>query len=231
MKLSRLDTPLKVVLTLYVAITLSGLMASGILVNLSLGEKGAFKIPKLDSIKAKYAWPPLKGAVMTTMSDYIENESDARAVASWCDKGADRDEYYTGIEPIIRDRCLRCHGGGASMGGVSLHNWGDLRDLALSRGMPFEKLARQTHFHVLGIGLVALSLGLLAGFSSYSPRVRLLMGAAPFLSMAADMSSWWFCRLNEDFAWVIWIGGTAMIGSMAIVSIMVVRDIWKGDPV
>ncbi|PKK89459.1 MAG: hypothetical protein CVV64_14360 [Candidatus Wallbacteria bacterium HGW-Wallbacteria-1] len=229
-RLSDLPIPARIALTLFAALIVSGMAVSGILVNLSLREDWVVTVPRIERIQAKYAWSPIKGAALTSMREYLVDQEEVDAITKWCDQGGQRTGFYENVYPVLERRCLRCHGGETVMGNVSMTTWGDVANLSTIRGMPARKLALQTHNHVLGIGLLALMAGIMISFTGYSTGTRVILVAIPFLAMAADIGSWWLCRMNPDFSWVIWIAGFAMVASLSALPLLAVWDMWRPRP-
>ena len=227
MRLRNLSFGAKLSLTFFLFIFIAGAMISAMLVNHSLNEESYFSPPSIQYIKAKYSFPPLKRSVMTNMKEYLENEEEQNIIINWCDSGAKRDVFYTEVEPVIKNRCIQCHGEGSTRGDISLLNWSDIAPLSLENGVETEKLMKQTHYHSFGIGALVLFVSLIFCATSYSKRIKIIAISISFSSMIIDLSSWWLCRVSEHFAWSIWFFGGIMVMSLVLLPMMSLRDMWQ----
>lgn len=226
LKLHCLPVAIKTAITLFLAVLIIGNGLSGLLVTFSLHNSETSAIFTIDLIKAKYTEPPLKRAVLTSMRQYVSDEKELHQIVAWCDSGGHRTTYYQQVEPLIRKNCLHCHGTGITRANISLHNYSDLETLATGRGISVNKLLRQTHYHIYGIGLLVFFVSILFGLSSASEAMKKIVVWALFSFFIIDIFAWWLSKLSGIFAYCIIFFGGMLIPAMFIISLYCLYDMW-----
>ena len=95
---------------------------------------------------------------------------------------------------------------------------------APDRGMSYLSLARSSHAHLFGMGVLYALAGLAFLLTETSPRTKAVVVALPFLAMFVDIGSWWLTKLSPAFAVGV-IAGGALLG--VAFAILILRPLWE----
>ncbi len=226
-KLSELDLSHKVSITGFLVVFALGIGVCGILYS---SGSGRFSVTALFSpglVKLKYSASPLERALRTTMREYVKSDADIEAVCRWLKAGGDRTGYYESSAPIIHRDCSRCHGKVSTVAGAgALYTYADVLPYAITCGVPIGKLSLRAHVHLFGVGLLLLILTMLANRTSIPNLLKLTISISLFGLLAIDVLSQYLAKLNEAFAYIVWISGL-LFNVFVVISILIVLcDIW-----
>lgn len=211
----------------FVLVAIAGLSVCELLVNYSLHGLEHVELPGLESIRARYAYPRLKAAVLTDMGEYLDDPSEGELIARWCDEGGGRYGFYERVEPVLARRCAICHGNGATRGDVSLVTWAEVAPLSTVPGASVEELSSTTHTHLFAIGLLLLVLGGLFALTRFADWLKLALVALAYLSLAAEVGGWWLARLSEGWALLVLVAGLLLALSIATLGTLLLVDLWR----
>ena len=163
------------------------------------------------------------------MREYVKSEADIKTICRWLDSGSGRLGYYESASPIIQRDCSQCHGKVPTVAGVgSLYTYADVLPYAMTRGSPIRKLSLRAHVHLFGIGLLLLILTMLANRTSIPHFLKLTISISLFGLLATDILSQYLAKLNDAFAYIVWMSGLLLNIFVVISILLVLRDIWFG---
>jgi len=164
----------------------------------------------------------LKGPMSTML-----RANDLETILGWVKEGASKDDYETRIQPIIEKNCLDCHGG-SNPHLSNLDGYDNIQSVVeQDTGTDLQTLVRVSHIHLFGVTFIFFIMGFI--FSHAWLRPVWLKGVivfAPFLGIAADVSSWYFTKLYAGFAWVVLIAGGVMALSFATMWVISMYQMW-----
>lgn len=163
----------------------------------------------------------LESALRGSMSSRVGAEERERIIR-WARAGAARDDFGA-IEPILERNCIACHRKASGLPVPPLTTFEEVRRFAqVDTGASLLELARVSHVHLFGISIIFLLTGLVFALSEVSWKWRAPILAAPYLTIWADIGSWWITKYEPVFAWVVVIGGALMglaLGAQIFVSV------------
>lgn len=142
------------------------------------------------------------------------------------------------VSTLVAVRCARCHTegvGGASEAPLDeyeqlLDYAGSTADSAQARsgGMPLRKLAQSTHVHLLAFSMLYGLTGLIFALSSWPHWLRCILGPLPLITQVADISCWWFARVDPSFAYLIMVFGGLTALALLLQIILSLLDLVRG---
>lgn len=138
---------------------------------------------------------------------------DERAtILEWVRAGADRTKFESGIRPILDKRCMACHDG-SNPNLPNLSGFDNVQKVTeTDTGTGVFTLVRVSHIHLFGITFIFFIMGSIFSHAYVRPVwFKCTVMAMPFVGLVADVSSWYFTKLWNPFAWVVMLGG-ALIG-------------------
>lgn len=224
-KLNNLDIFHKVSITGFLIISALGIGVAGILYSSASGRFSAIALFSPELARLKYAASPLERALRTTMREYAKNDADVEMICQWLKSGGDRLGYYESASPIIQRDCSRCHGKIPTVAGA-LYTYADVLPYAKTRGVPIEKLSLRSHVHLFGIGLLLLILTMLINLTSMPDFLKLSISISLFGLLATDVLSQYLAKLNDIFAYSVWMSGLLFNLFVIISILLILRDIW-----
>ena len=152
---------------------------------------------------------------------------EMNTIISWVQRGADAEDYAKKVQPILAQRCMACHDGKnphmANLSSVEL-----VRKLTeVDRGTDVFTLVRVSHIHMFGLSFVFFIMGTIFSHAYFRPVwLKCALVITPFISLALDVSSWYFTKLYAPFAWVVILGGGLMAASFAAMWIISMYQLW-----
>jgi hypothetical protein len=167
----------------------------------------------------------LESALRGPMSDRLE-EPDKQEILRWLHDGASEDGFAE-VQPIFEKICMNCHKPATGLPIPPLTGFEDIRKVAqVDMGLSFLQLARVSHVHLFGMSIIFLLTGGIFAFSAVSAKLRLLIIAVPYVSIWADVGSWWIMKYQPDFAYAVLIGGALMGVSLAAQILISIWEMW-----
>jgi len=168
----------------------------------------------------------LETALRGSMSVMLPLE-EKNTLLGWVGEGADRTKFETGIRPILDKRCISCHDG-SNPNLPNLNGYDNVHKVTeTDTGTGVFTLVRVSHIHLFGLTFVFFIVGSI--FSHAYVRPVWLKCAAmilPFLALAMDVSSWYFTKLFQPFAFVVMAGGGLMGASFAFMWVVSMYQMW-----
>ena len=149
------------------------------------------------------------------------------AIINWVQQGASTDSFNKTIKPIFDQRCMTCHDGrNPHLPNFSVFN--NIKKLTeVDRGADVFTLVRVSHIHMFGLSFVFFIMGLIFSHAYFRPVwLKCAFVITPFISLALDVSSWYFTKLYPPFAWVVIIGGGIMALSFAAMWVISMHQLW-----
>jgi len=168
----------------------------------------------------------LESALRGSMSVMLPKEEVAPLVA-WLQEGAERAAFEKQIRPTLEKRCLACHDG-SNPHLANLNGYDNVKKVTeRDTGTGIFTLVRVSHIHLFGLTFVFFIVGSI--FSHAYVRPVWLKCAAiilPFCALAMDVSSWYFTKLYQPFAFVVMAGGGLMGASFAFMWVVSMYQMW-----
>lgn len=234
MTLKSLNSSARLAASFFVGSIIIGTLSSLIMLGLLLSEaESGFVFPTLEGIKIKYAYPQLISSMKTSMYEYVADDEDIDTVQKWIDEGMKEDSFKAEVQPIMKADCTSCHSKSSTktkaVPGIPLGKFEEVKAQA-SAGYTWAKMSRQAHFHLFGIGVFLAILSLLMAHSNYFPWIRNLLISTATIFLWIDVMGWWFTKYLIEFAYVIYVAGAIMSGSILAMAGLVFLDLWVRVP-
>jgi len=168
----------------------------------------------------------LESALRGPMSGMLP-EQELAAMLLWIREGADRPAYEAGIRPAIDRYCLSCHDG-SNPHLANLDGYDNMREvIQQDTGMDIFTLVRVSHIHLFGLTFIFFIIGLIFSHAFLRPVwLKCAVVGAPFLGLTMDVSSWYFTKLFNPFAWMVLVSGALMASSFAFMWLVSIYQIW-----
>jgi len=166
-----------------------------------------------------------------SMEKHVPIPSERARLLAWARGGARRSDF----EParlVLGARCVRCHAPGREKedrpfaeSAEAGATWERLRPFCEpDHGISIQALARSTHAHLFGMGVLYALLGAVFCLTGTSRRTKAVVVSAPFVAMFVDIGSWWLAKLHPFFAWTI-VGGGALLG--LALAVLILGPLWE----
>lgn len=183
----------------------------------------------IGGIEVKYRGQPsatrLEAALSGVMSGQVGAE-DRQTIIGWLRGGATK-EGFDSVRPILERRCVICHSAKSGLPIPPLTSYDEVRKVArVDGGLTLSQLARVSHIHLFGISLIFALTGGIFALSAVPARWKTLFVVLPFVSIWADIGSWWITKYEPVFAYIVLSGGALMGASLAVQIIIPLREMW-----
>jgi len=168
----------------------------------------------------------LESALRGPMSTMLPPD-ELDSMIDWVQKGSDRSGYETVIRPVLDERCMSCHDG-SNPHLVNLGGYDNLKKVTeQDTGTDVFTLVRVSHIHLFGLSFIFFILGFIFSHAYVRPVwFKCLVVVAPFIALAADVSSWYFTKLFHPFAWVVMSAGATMGLCFAFMWVVAMYQMW-----
>lgn len=152
----------------------------------------------------------LESALRGPMSTMLPSH-EVTTIVEWVHKGSDRPAYEAVIRPILDERCMSCHDG-SNPHLANLTGYDNLLKVTEEdTGADIFTLVRVSHIHLFGISFIFFIMGLIFSHAYVRPVwFKCAVVALPFVAVLTDVSSWYFTKLYQPFAWVVMFAGATM---------------------
>ena len=186
--------------------------------DIVIAYSGSAKSSRIDSA--------LRGS-MSAMLPFDEKNT----LLDWAKEGADRAKFETGIRPILDKRCLACHDG-SNPNLPNLNGYDNLVKVTEhDTGTALFTLVRVSHIHLFGLTMVFFLVGMIFSHAYVRPVwFKCAVVAMPFVCLVLDISSWYFTKLYNPFAWVVMIAGVGMGLSFTYMWAVSMYQMWFAPP-
>ena len=159
----------------------------------------------------------------------MTSEQNRLKIINWVHKGANEQAFYdTGIRAIINNSCIKCHNEAA---GLPIPDFTLFENVAarakIDTGASFSSLARVSHIHLFGIAFIFMFVGLIFSLATGVPKyLKATVIVMPYVFLVLDISSWWLTKLNPNFAWLVFVGGSMMGLSFVFMWVISMYEMW-----
>ena len=187
----------------------------------------------VQGIEVKYHGRPdssrLESALRGPMASNID-QPDRDRVLEWVHNGALESDYPK-VKPILDSRCVSCHSAQSGLPIPPLDSYAAVQKVAeTDRGPTITDLARVSHVHLFGISIFFMLTGSIFALSRITEWFRVTIVDLPYLSIIADIGSWWLTKFFPVFGIVVVIGGAAMAIAMAFQIFISLWEMWFPAP-
>ena len=184
-------------------------------------------------IEMKYHGSPdssrLESALRGPMAGNID-PPDRDRVLDWVHNGALESEYPN-VKPIFDSRCVSCHSAQSGLPIPPLDSYAAVQKLsATDRGPTITDLARVSHVHLFGISIFFLLTGAIFALSRIATWARVTIVVLPYLSIIADIGSWWLTKYHPAFGIVVVVGGAVMGAALGLQILISLWEMWFPAP-
>ena len=260
MKLSQLDFPWKLLITLFLIVLSSGFVVSELYLKhtteLADGKPGL----SLDDITIQFygsETPKLKTQVLGGMKKYFtesqdvtklkpDEQADIDAVVMWIDRGAPESEYEIKddkeknkgtVSYILNMRgCIDCHAPDSTMKGNKHDSPLDTFEhvskfTKRDQGMDKGRLLSLSHIHLLGMGMMFLLLGAAVAMTQWPVWLRSALIVGGQSSILLDIFGWWGVKwYGACISPVVMASGALMALSFGVSVCVALYDLWLRKP-
>ena len=168
----------------------------------------------------------LESALKGPMSGMLPADENLKII-SWVREGASLKGYENEMKSIFDNRCITCHND-RNPHLPSLEDYDGVKHTAEEdKGMDLFTLVRVSHIHLFGLTFIFFIVTniFIHAYVRYE-WIKITIIVIPFVSIIVDVSSWYFTKLFEPFAWVV-IGSGAMMGiCFALQFIISIYQMW-----
>lgn len=168
----------------------------------------------------------LEAAIKGPMAGKASSE-DRNRVLDWIHNGAPSEGYAT-LAPVFENHCVGCHNPATNPSLPPLTSYDNIKKVTQTdTGANIVELARVSHIHLFGIGLIFLCTGAIFARSGTPVWLRVTVVVFPYLTIIADIGSWWLTKyLDPAFAYVVIIGGAGMGLALAVQIFISLWEMW-----
>ena len=190
----------------------------------------------------------LEAALQGIMADKL-SPSDRDRILRWVRGGAPEAEMpmnrmpmstahdgapeggYAAVKPIFDNNCVPCHNPSSGLQIPPLASFQDIQKLTQSdTGQSVMQLARVSHIHLFGIGMIFLLTGIVFSLSETPIWLRISLVVLPYLAILADIGSWWLTKFIPVFGIVVIVGGALMGVALAGQILISLWEMWLPIP-
>ncbi len=171
----------------------------------------------------------LESALDGVMSGY-RSDAESETIVSWIYAGAPEATFNEEVMPILSQRCVGCHSSGSGL--AELTGYDKVMELVvMDTGESLSTLARVSHIHLFGTGILFYLLGRIFILTEMKPWLKRTVVVIPFAAIAMDIGSWWFTRYAAGFfAYTVIAGGALMGLSFAVQTFASLYQMWFYKP-
>lgn len=167
----------------------------------------------------------LEAALRGVMSDRL-GPGDKQKIILWVQGGATANGYEK-LKPLFERNCMACHSAKSGLPVPSLTSFEEVRKVTqVDMGASINQLARVSHIHLFGIGIIFLLTGAIFALSGVSEKLRLTIIIMPYVAIWADIGAWWITKYQPVFAYVVLIGGGFMGLALALQILISLWEMW-----
>jgi hypothetical protein len=155
-------------------------------------------------------------------------QGELNEIVAWVRDGVSEEAFHSkGIDKIIENRCLTCHDG-SNPHIPNLKGFSNVAHTAeMDTGMDIFTLVRVSHIHLFGLTFIFFIVSSIFCHSYIKPLwLKCVIIVIPFLSILADIASWYLTKVFTPFAWVVLISGGFMGVSFGIQLVVSLYQMW-----
>ena len=134
---------------------------------------------------------------------------------------------------ILDQACVSCHSRNAEeslRAQPFLEFFDDVRGVAFSRDIsPVDEdiLLASTHTHAISLAMVTIVIAGLMLLTSWPVALKSILPLVAAAGLFFDLAAWWLARDAAFLVYVIVLGGVAYAGSMVLMMLAVLTDLWR----
>ncbi len=172
----------------------------------------------------------LEGALRGPMSTMLPPD-ESNVLIAWANQGAKQAAYEKDVKPTLDRRCMACHDG-SNPHLPNLSTYEGLKKVTeKDTGASVATLVRVSHIHLFGLTFIFFIMGLMFTHAYVRPVwLKCLVVVAPYFAIVMDVSSWYFTKLYNPFAWVVIGAGALMASCFAFMWLVTMYQMWLAAP-
>jgi hypothetical protein len=172
----------------------------------------------------------LESALRGAMSSMLPAD-ERNAIIAWVQQGASPATYEKDIRPTLDKRCMSCHDG-SNPHLVVLSGFDNLKKVTeTDTGASISTLVRVSHIHLFGLTFIFFIVGLMFSHAYVRPVwLKCALVGLPFVAIVMDVSSWYFTKLYNPFAYVVMAAGGLMAACFACMWLVTMYQLWFSAP-
>ena len=93
-------------------------------------------------------------------------------------------------------------------------------------GVGYVTLMSLAHIHMMGLSVVFFMVGFIFVHSSFPTRWKVGLSVLPFCAFLVDVSGWFLTKLNEDWVYLVLVGGGLFVSAVAAMILLSLYEIW-----
>ncbi len=174
----------------------------------------------------------LEAAIQGPMKIHLQPAQSA-TIIHWLNTGASQQGYQSEIRPILQQNCMECHNATTSslLKIPNLSSFQGVQQVTkVDKGMSIQSLVQLSHIHLFGIGLMLFAVGVIFIKAELSPWLMNTLIVLPFVSILADIISWFLTKWYPLYAYVVVLGGTFMGIAMGAQILISLYQMWLLSP-
>jgi len=219
-----------IVYSLFISVIAAGYVAA--LINLYLSHERADLIPgmTLQDVVTHFhgsaSVTRLTHMINTSMRQYLETDDEKHAIEEWVGRGASEVEYPS-VRPIFQNRCIKCHDMFGKAEFAPLTTLDEIhRYTAAKEGVSWSHIARVSHQHLFGMGLIFWSIGLILFRTPRIMTFKSILLALALISVFVDIAGWSLTKLHPGFALLVVGAGALHAACFAVIAMVCLYEMW-----
>lgn len=104
-----------------------------------------------------------------------------------------------------------------------------VRDIAATYygpGVGYVTLMSLAHIHMMGLSTVFFMVGYIFIHSSFPARWKAFWTVLPFGAFLVDVSGWFLTKLNEEWVYVVLVGGGFFVLGLVVMIVLSLYEMW-----
>lgn len=187
----------------------------------------------VQGIEVKYHGDPTSSRIEAALRGSMASNIDPRdrdKVLAWVHNGAPEATYPI-LKPIFDANCVACHSAASGMPIPHLDTYEGVREVARTdQGPTITQLARVSHIHLFGLSIFFMLTGSIFALSRLTPWLRVSIVVLPYVTIIADIGSWWLTHYFAIFGIVVVAGGGLMGLALGLQLIISLWEMWFPAP-
>jgi len=197
---------------------------------ISLSTTGKIaQIPTLTTVQQKYGGIAIVSAMRGSMYDEVSDDDYIEVVKHWVEIGSPKAIYDTDIAPIMDEDCTSCHNAGSTMtdamASLPLTTYDEVKAWT-KKGIPWSKLAVETHTHLFAISMMVFMLSMLLSMTGIFNWLKYALISFAFLGLWGDVLFWTLAKFVGFVGYLIPLTGGLLISAIGTMALVVLLDCW-----
>lgn len=191
------------------------------------------QIPSLSTVQQKYAGIAIVSIMQGSMYDEVSDDEYINTVKRWVESGSSEAFYDSEIAQIMDEDCTDCHNVSSTMTdamtSIPLTTYNEVKAWTI-KGIPWSKLAVETHTHLFAISMMVFILSMLLAMTEVVNWLKYALISAGFLGLWGDVLFWTLAKFVSIVGYFIPLTGGLLISSIGTMAIIVLLDCWIKIP-